>query len=111
MGSDQRNKALTVPVVIDTDRAHEGEVEWRLDYTGRAWPERIILRTASERVLLHETLHALIGTLDVNPLPPSHPDHEAMVRHVTRGLWDAGWRRLGDTPASDDKEVSDGRSS
>lgn len=84
---------IAVPVVIRTDHPHEGELEWRLDYNGRAWPTQIILRALNQRVLLHETLHALLGTLDANPLPPSHPHHEAMVRHVTRGLWDAGWRR------------------
>lgn len=84
------------PVEVDPDLPHEGLTVMELDYTGRAWPTKILLREPNGRdgrVLLHELLHALVATCEPNVLPPGPPEHEAMVRHLTAGLWDAGYRR------------------
>jgi hypothetical protein len=85
-------EAYDCPVLIDTDCAYRGLVTWDFDYNGNAIAPVIRLREYNERVLLHELLHVLVGLDPSRVAPPSHPSHEALVRHITRGLWDAGWR-------------------
>jgi hypothetical protein len=70
-----------VPIVIDPMLPNcRGLCEWNLTHEGyKTTPKRIVMRDRDERVLLHETLHCLLG------------DNEDIVRRATQ-LFELGWR-------------------
>ena len=87
-----RSRSVRYPVVIDPTLSRRGEV----DGEGK----RIVLREWDEEVLLHECLHALLtegGFITHGGYAEAitrivHTDEEAMVQHVSHGLYEMGWR-------------------
>lgn len=61
-------------------------------------PARIVLREWDAEVLLHECLHALLHEGGFRQERPGEPtvnvwaEEESLVGHLSRGLFDMGWR-------------------
>lgn len=85
-----RSRTPRYSVVIEPDLDLRG----RCDVLGR----RIRLRRWDEEVFLHESLHALLAEGGyVTAVPDQESGHinvseEEIVRHISHGLYQIGWR-------------------
>lgn len=71
-------------VVIDASLGQRGQTDWD--------PLRITLQRWDERVLMHELLHAILGSDPEKVVGKDDPQHEYLVRRITRGLMGFGFR-------------------